>query len=152
MTTKKIVLKHREQPVPGDCLPACVVMVLDHLGVRYRYNRIRRLLRTIPNAGTPYSNVRYLAKLRISVLHERGTLDDLRHHLNNGSPCIIFLKTGDLPYWDEDVPHAVVLVGMDEQFVYLHDPELAIAPVSVSIGDFDLAWLAHGERYAVLSK
>ncbi|MEZ4732190.1 MAG: hypothetical protein R3E79_34160 [Caldilineaceae bacterium] len=47
--------------------------------------------------------------------------------------------------------HAVVVVGFDEQSIYLHDPEFAESPINVSYGDFDLAWLEHDEMYAVLT-
>jgi len=35
-------------------------------------------------------------------------------------------------------------------YIYLNDPELPDAPIPVTQGDFDLAWLAQDERYAVL--
>lgn len=40
---------------------------------------------------------------------------------------------------------------MDAQSVYLNDPAFANAPIQVSQGDFQLAWLEHDEFYAVLS-
>jgi len=35
--------------------------------------------------------------------------------------------------------------------VHLNDPEFEIAPLLTPIGDFDLAWLARDELYAVLT-
>lgn len=43
------------------------------------------------------------------------------------------------------------MVGMSEQFLYINDPEFEKSPIPVPYGDFDLAWLAQNERYAVLS-
>jgi hypothetical protein len=71
--------------------------------------------------------------------------------LSNGWPVITPVKTRELPYWDEDTDNAVVVVGMDAQFVYLNDPALETAPIQVSQGDFGLAWLEHDEMYAVLA-
>ena len=47
--------------------------------------------------------------------------------------------------------HAVVIVGMDATHVHLNDPGLPDGPIPVPIGEFDLAWLAQYERYAVLA-
>ena len=76
----------------------------------------------------------------------------LRTHLQNNQPCIVFVDTGQLPYWDESANHALVVVGLDEDYVYVHDPEFPNAPLQVSIGDFDLAWLEHDEMYAVITR
>ena len=37
-------------------------------------------------------------------------------------------------------------------FVYLNDPALTNAPIQVPRGDFELAWLAQDESYAVLKR
>ena len=56
-----------------------------------------------------------------------------------------------LPYWrGEDFAHAAVVVGMEADYVYLHDPAVAVYPLRVGLGDFDLAWLERDEEYAVL--
>lgn len=66
---------------------------------------------------------------------------------------IASVQTQELPYWQGVASlHAVLVVGMDEEHVYLNDPEWPEAPLCVTIGDFDLAWLARGERYALLSR
>jgi hypothetical protein len=39
---------------------------------------------------------------------------------------------------------------MDDTHVYLNDPALPNAPILVSRGDFELAWLERDEFYAVL--
>lgn len=40
---------------------------------------------------------------------------------------------------------------MDHEYVYVNDPSFDIAPILVPIGDFDLAWLAMDEDYAVFA-
>ena len=72
--------------------------------------------------------------------------------LRADQPCIASILTGDLPYWPVNVPHAAVVVGMEKNFVYLNDPAFVEAPVRVGRGDFDLAWLAHGEMFAAICK
>jgi hypothetical protein len=44
------------------------------------------------------------------------------------------------------------VVGFDNEIFLLHDPEYVNSPVSVSAGDFDLAWLEHDEKYAVITR
>ncbi|MEZ4622738.1 MAG: hypothetical protein R2867_45570 [Caldilineaceae bacterium] len=63
------------------------------------------------------------------------------------------MQTKELAYWDGVASfHAVLLVGMANDSIYLNDPEWPVAPQQASIGDFDLAWLARGERFALLAK
>ena len=45
----------------------------------------------------------------------------------------MFVDTGQLPYWDESANHALVVVGLDEDYVYVHDPEFPNAPLQVSL-------------------
>lgn len=47
--------------------------------------------------------------------------------------------------------HNLEKLRLTEEYVYLNDPEWPDAPIQVSIGDFDLAWLARGERFALFA-
>jgi uncharacterized protein YvpB len=86
------------------------------------------------------------------VYQKGGTLPQLYNLLAAGWPVIVSVQTQELPYWNGVASlHAVVLVGMDEEDVYLNDPAWTEAPVQAPIGDFDLAWLARGERFALLA-
>ena len=94
------------------------------------------------------TKIRELERLGVTVVHKQGTLDEIHQHLSNNRPCIAFVKTGNLPYWKRDIDHAVLVVGLDDQIVYLNDPDHERAPVEISRGDFDLAWLERDEYYA----
>ena len=142
---------HLRQPALGECLPTCVTMVMVYLGMRVNYHQLLRLLHTQQGFGTSFSNVRYLSQLGMMVLYEKGTLSTLQRWIAARRPVLVPVQTGELPYWGEDTPHAVVVVGMDAHSVYLNDPAFAYAPIRVSQGDFILAWLEHDEYYAVLS-
>jgi len=141
---------HRIQRRQADCLAACAAMILEYLGRPTDYARLVTLL-GIRDFGAPSSNIRQLAKLGLSVSFRQGAPGDLAAHLLHGEPCIVFLRTGELPYWQEDTGHAVVLVGMDEDVVYLNDPAFAQTPQRVSHGDFLLAWLEFDYDYAVIT-
>lgn len=143
---------HLQQSTPGDCLPACVAMVLGYWQISYPLAQLRRLLEVIPDIGAPAFNVRNLERLGLRVEYRQGTLRVLHAHLEGRRPLIVFVKTGELPYWDADVNHALVLTGMNGAYVLVNDPFFAKAPISIPLGDFDLAWLEHNEMYAVITR
>ena len=65
---------HRRQQRESDCLVACADMVLNHLGISLGYQRLAKLLRAGPSF-TPFSNLRYLESLRLSVtIRKHGDL------------------------------------------------------------------------------
>ena len=148
MTSIVPSVKHIPQRVNGECVVACAAMALNHMGVSVDYNRLVKLLRLIDGVGTASFHVRELEKLGVSVIYKRGTLEELRDHLKQNRPCIAFVKTAELPYWSETTDHAVVVVGLDDDYAYLNDPAFDYAPIKVSRGDFGLAWLERDEVYS----
>jgi len=125
-------------------------MVLDYIGRPCPYRRLLRLLDIKP-IGAPASNILRLTRLGVSVTHKAGSLEELELWIAQGQPCVVFLNTGELPYWSEATFHAVVVVGMDDEHVYVNDPAFEQAPQSITWGDFDLAWSEQEYYYAVVS-
>ena len=104
-------------------------------------------------AGVPAFNIRRLAAWGLEVEYGQGSLNELSAALTRGYPPIIFLRTSELPYWQEDTPHAVVLVGLDRESAFLLDPAYEDEiPVSVTLGDFLLAWSHFDMVYALITK
>lgn len=143
---------HFPQRADGDCLAACAAMALNYVDVRPSYRRLLRTLGTKRDAGTPFSNIRNLNKFGVTVIYDVGTFAMLHQHIENDSLCIVSVDTGELPHWNYATPHAVVVVGVDNSFVYIHDPDLPSGPTIVSIGDFDLAWLEGDELFAAIHR
>ena len=114
-------------------------MVLAYWGHRVSESRVGRLLRSQP-FGTPARNVRFLESWGFSVTYGPTSLGRLRSLLRDGTPCIVFVQAGQLSYWTEDAYHAVVVVGLTADEIYLHDPAFDQAPQVASLGDFMLAW------------
>jgi ABC-type bacteriocin/lantibiotic exporter with double-glycine peptidase domain len=142
---------HIPQRRRGECLAACAVMVLAYLGRPIPYNRLLKTLGVQPDVGAPFTNLQLVARYKVTVLYRQGTLAELYRLLAAGWPCIVPVKTHELPYWENvDSDHAVVVVGMDAESIYLNDPAFTAVPIQVPLGDFDLAWFARGESYAVL--
>ena len=142
---------HIRQRQRGECLAACAQMVLTYMGRSVAYGRLLRLLRIKSELGTLASNVRRLEALKVEVIFQPGDFDQLQDHLQQNQPCIAFIHTRELSYWTDDVDHAVVVVGLDEQHIYVNDPAFPSGPLTVDRGEFDLAWLEWDEKYAVLT-
>jgi len=145
-------VEHVQQHQDGECLAACAAMVLNFTRISVSYHRLLKVLDVESGFGTPAFKIRNLSRLGIKVDYRQGSIQELRNHLQVGQPCIVFLRTGDLPYWHRITEHAVVIVGVDDEHVYLNDPAVVLAPMQVSLGDFDLAWLERDEMYAVLTR
>jgi ABC-type bacteriocin/lantibiotic exporter with double-glycine peptidase domain len=141
---------HHKQSQEGLCLPACARMVLAYLGQDTDEAHLAQVLKTRP-FGTPADNIRFLGKLGYVVLFERGAESDLRHWLDQGSPCIVFLKTEALPYWKTEHAHAVVLTGLSGDMAYVNDPAFDEAPQSIPLDHFLLAWSEFDYEYAVIT-
>lgn len=139
MPTALLPIPHHKQSQSGACLPACARMVLGYLDDDVTEAHLAQVMGSYWY-GTPASRVRRLSSLGYQVTYEQTTLDQLRVYLDRQVPCIVFLRTGALPYWDEDVPHAVVLAGIENTIVYLHDPAMDSGPTLVDLEAFLLAW------------
>ena len=148
------------QPREGDCLPACVAMLLTRLGEQVDYERLRQRLGTT-EAGTQFSHLDRLRSLRLVVERSQGNLEMLRQYILADQPVIVAVATELLPYWltrpDLDVmkrqiEHVVVLIGWEEQVVYVNDPDFDVAPQVVDLDWFADAWQGQKYRYAVIKR
>ena len=140
---------HQQQTETGWCLPACVAMVTAYWQHPLRQTDVARWLGA-RGVGTPASRIQRLARHGFEVIYRTGSLAELEMWIDQGVPSIIFLRTGELPYWQVDTPHAVVLAGLEANNAYLFDPAVESAPVTVSSGDLMLAWLHFDYTYVVL--
>ncbi|MEA3338389.1 MAG: hypothetical protein U9R15_00335 [Chloroflexota bacterium] len=65
---------------------------------------------------------------------------------------VAFVRTGELPYWEKDAPHAIVVIGIEAGITYLDDPAFENAPLPVLVGDFLLAWDEFWNQWAWISR
>ena len=151
-------ISHRRQPREADCLVACTAMVLDYLAVPVNYPRLRQLLGTT-EAGTPFHHLDRLRERGLFIERSQGSLAQIEFHLGTGLPIIVAVRTDNLPYWmnrfdinDEEkaTDHAVVIVGTDNEHVYVNDPDFDQAPQLIDRDEFLLAWLERDYAYAVI--
>jgi len=148
----KILLSvpHQRQRGDGDCLAACAAMALANLGRAIDYPQLLKLLR-IRDYGAPASNIRVLENLGLTVVYSQTGLAGLKAMLQEGHPVIVFVRTGELPYWTYSTDHALLVVGYDESLFYVIDPAQSEALISVPAGDFELAWLERDYFYALIT-
>lgn len=142
---------HYKQSQDGLCLPACARMILAYLGQDVSEAHLARLFKTRA-FGASADHIRLLSQLGYTVLFERGTEFDLRRWLGQGSPCIVFVKTDALPYWNTEHAHALVLLGLSSDAAYVNDPAFDDAPQSIPLDHFLLAWSEFDYEYAVITR
>jgi ABC-type bacteriocin/lantibiotic exporter with double-glycine peptidase domain len=142
---------HQKQQRQSDCLVACAAMVLCYLQIPFRYERLAKLLETEQH-GTVFRKLQNLRALYVSVQIQEGDFQAVDDALAIGLPVIVAINTGELKsYWQSAVAHAVVVIGMDKEFIYLDDPALEDAPQRVTIAEFDLAWLEQENLLCIVS-
>lgn len=124
-------------------------MVLEFLGYSFSEAELVQRLGT-KSFGTPAPNLRRLEKIGFSVIYESGALSTIQAHVQKGSPCLTFVQTGDLPYWDENTAHVIVVIGIDDDNIYVNDPAFDMAPQIISLDYFLLAWSEFDHRYAII--
>ena len=149
---KHLPVPHRIQQADGYCLPACVEMVLAYWGIERNQQDLARQMGTIPDFGTPGSRVLQLSSRQIQVHYSQGDMESIRNALTNDIPPIALVWTGELPYWQSGTTHAVVITGIEGDFLLLNDPVYEQANIRVSVGDFYLAWDEMANYYAVLTR
>ena len=64
--------------------------------------------------------------------------------------CLVFVLTGDLPYWNENTAHVMVAVGIDNESIYVNDPAFENAPQFIPLDYFLLAWSEFDHRCAII--
>ena len=124
-------------------------MVLEFYGYSISEAKLARRLGT-QAFGTPAPNLFRLERLGFTVSYESVTLATLRANLEASIPCLVFVLTGELPYWNENAAHVVVAIGIDDEAIYVNDPAFDEAPQTIPLDYFLLAWSEFDHRCAVI--
>jgi ABC-type bacteriocin/lantibiotic exporter with double-glycine peptidase domain len=125
----------------NSCVPACLVMVLACQGVSVPESELCDLLDT-QAAGTEVWNTLLLEQhIPGSVVRlESASIERLNEALLDGVPPIAFVATRHLPGWERETIHALVVVGVENDSVLVHDPALPSGPRPVPVAAFVAAW------------
>lgn len=141
---------HQTQIEDSWCLPACAAMICAYWQRPKYQGDVARWLQTT-EIGTPARNISRLKDYGFDVTCLEGSLQFLIESLQRGIPCILFLRTGELSYWEIDTAHAVVIIGIDAQEVYLNDPVFEDAPKVIPVDELMLAWSSFDYVVATLT-
>ena len=143
-------VSHRQQIQQADCLAACAAMALAYLQIPVDYRNLLTLL-NVRAFGTSFLSLRNLEQLGLYVLAIEGEMETLERWLAYGLPPIVAVTTAQLSsYWTEDTDHAVIVIGLDEEFAYLHDPDQSSGPKLVPRLEFESAWLDQNYWCAII--
>jgi len=102
-------------------------------------------------AGLPAPRLTRLERYGVQVTIQQGNQADLLQAIDQNVPPIVFVRTAQLPYWDIDTQHAVLVSGYDGPDLLLNDPAFPDAPWRVSADEFMLAWDEFDNTYALLT-
>jgi hypothetical protein len=126
-------------------------MALAFCGISRSQAEIAAQIGHIEGAGTSSRNIVRLAAFGVEVQWKKEhAMGDLQQAIANAETPVAFLRTGELPYWEQDTPHAVVIVGIDRGTIYLNDPAFENAPIPVLVGDYELAWDEFDRQWATV--
>ena len=140
---------HFQQEFEYSCVAACVRMVLAHYGDLRTEAELRSLLDTQPT-GTRAGNIMRISGPAFEVYLRPSNMAELQKVLAENQPPIVFMQTGSLEYWNMDIFHAAVLVGLDDVNAVLNDPYFATAPQTTSLQSFEKAWSQTGQFAAFI--
>lgn len=135
---RSLKIDHRQQETSTGCLAACAQMALAYLGIAVTQAELNELLGATP-AGVPASRLTRIERYSVRSKFQKGTAEDLKRALDQNVPPIVFVRTGQLPYWTVDTQHALLVAGYDEEVFLLNDPAFA-EPREIPILELMLAW------------
>jgi ABC-type bacteriocin/lantibiotic exporter with double-glycine peptidase domain len=128
----------------GMCGPASLKMVLAYYGVEKTEAELAELCGTDPNLGTDDLSIKRAAEgLGFNVeIQNKSTFDDVKKWLDKKVPVIVnWFTRGRTDYDVSEVPdgHLSVVVGLDDEYIYLQDPEIGELR-KISRDDFMGVW------------
>jgi ABC-type bacteriocin/lantibiotic exporter with double-glycine peptidase domain len=126
-------------------------MILSYLGNEQSESRLSKLLATKPS-GTAISNAKHIQKLGYQVLIKTLTREEIETYLIENKPIIARIWTAMLDYWTITTSHVVVVVGFDDESVYVNDPSLPTAPKAIAWNAFLAAWAEYDEIAVVITR
>lgn len=113
----------------GYCGPASLKMIFDYYGISKTEEELAKLCGITADLGTNDQSLKKAAeKLGFEVkIKHFSSLEDIKEWLDKKVPVIVdWFTRGRTDYDESEVAdgHYSVVVGLDEEFIYLQDPEL----------------------------
>ena len=133
------------------CGPASLKMVFDYYGIDKTEEEIARLAGTTEDLGTDEEGIKKAAEsfgFKVEIKNE-SSLEDIQNYLSKKTPVIVnWFSRGRIDYDDSQVPdgHYSVVVGLDDEFIYLQDPEIGKLR-KIERNDFMKVWFDFKGEY-----
>jgi hypothetical protein len=125
-------------------------MALDALKKSHTETELAKVMGSYP-FGTPASRVIHLQTLGYHVHYTSMTLTELQQLILQELTPVVFVLADFLPWANFIGFHALLLVGITDDQVWLHDPALPNGPVRLSVDGFMMAWEEFDRMTAVIS-
>lgn len=133
------------------CGPASLKMVLAYYGVEKAEAELAKLCGTDPNLGTNDIGIKKAAEgLGLNAeTYNNSTFGDIQKWLDKKVPVIVnWFTRGRVDYDVAEVPdgHLSVVVGLDNENIYLQDPEIG-GLRTIDRDDFMKVWFDFKSKY-----
>lgn len=130
MTARMLSVKPFQETLhAGYCGPASLKMVLDYYGLEKSEEEIAEMCERDEKLGTNAESLKKAAESHgfvVEIQNEAG-FEDIQRWLDKKVPVIVnWFTRGRSDYDDSAVPdgHYSVVIGLDEENIYLQDPEI----------------------------
>ena len=133
------------------CGPASLKMVFDYYGIKKSEREIAKMCNVDENLGTDDRTLKRVAEelgLKVEV-KSNSTFEDIQIWLDKKVPVIVnWFTRGRADYEDSEVAdgHYSVVVGLEEKFIYLQDPEIGKLR-KIEKDDFMTVWFDFTGKY-----
>ena len=133
------------------CGPASLKMVFDYYGYDKSEKDIAEMCGTTDELGTNVEGIQKAVEemgLR-SEIKDNSSFEEIQKWLGKKVPVIVnWFTRGRIDYPEESVPdgHYSVVVGLDEEFIYLQDPEIGKLR-KIEKDDFMKVWFDFKGKY-----
>ena len=133
------------------CGPASLKIVFDYYGIEKSEAEIAKMCNVNVNLGTDDKTIKRVAEeLRFKVeIKNNSTFEDIQSWLNKKVPVIVnWFTRGRADYKESEVAdgHYSVVAGLDEEFIYLQDPEIGKLR-KIDQKDFMKVWFDFTGKY-----
>lgn len=138
-----IKLSNYKQSNSSLCGPAVIKIMLKFYGVKAAEREIaKRCGHTYELGCTDLQMKEAIESYGFNCnIYNNSTLEDLEYWINNGMPVIVDWFSGGIAVHEAANGHSSIVVGIDEKYVYLNDPQKdAYKIVKMARHDFMRVW------------
>jgi len=144
-------VKPYREMIVGGCGPASLKMVFDYYGVEKSEEELFKVCGSSEELGTPAEGLKKVAEgLGFKAeIKENSTFEDIQQWLDKKVPVIVdWFTRGRLDYGESEIAdgHYSVVVGLNEDYIYLQDPELGRLR-RIKKEDFMIVWFDFRGKY-----